>query len=289
MEQSFDHRQGSPTEAYRVLPEPLDPTAFVQEPISWRNVGAWGCLVWMIIYFFGGFLFLTALLGAGLTDSPTARRLADWWILPSGILGLVAAVVAKLWRRADERRELKQETLQARQAAEEEAKALTAELLQIREISQQLITQILHDLDAAGTGLQSAEDHLANNAPAPLWDAVQSGAAYLARYCNTLQELARRMDRYTSALRDRQHTFPPLPFQSTQLPEPGSLMEKLQSIVGRGQTNPSYATLWEEYKTHKMTPYGFSTLEQAITDLPEAVNTATAELEKATSINTDTD
>lgn len=288
MEQSFDRPQGNSPEEYRVFPEPPDPAALGQGPLSWRNVGAWGCLAWMIIYFFFGFLFVTVLLGTGLTDSPTGRRMLDWWIVPSGILAFTATIVVKLWRRRGERRELQQQALEARQSAEKEAKALTADLLQIRETSQQLIGQIPHDLDTAGTWLRSAEDHLSNNAPAPFWDAVQTSAAYLARCCSTSQELTRRVDRYASALRGRQHTFPPLPFQPTELPQPGSLIAKLQSIVGRGQTNASCATLWEEYKTHKMTPYGFSTLEQAITDLPEAVKAATTDLEKATSIDTDT-
>lgn len=284
MGSAFKHPQGNPHEECRVFPEPPEPVAPTQEPVKWGNVGAWGCLVWMIVYFVGGFLFLAFLLGAGLTDNPTLRSTADWWLLPSGILGFAATIVVKLWRRAKERRELqRQEDEAARLAKEEEANVLTAELLEIRQSSMQLAAQMPRFLSNADASLRSAEEKFHDNASTPFWEAVQSSALRLAQFCATSQELARSADRYYGVLRDRRHTFPPFPIHPAELPNPTSLVDTLQSVVRRGQMNPPFAMMWEQYKAHQMAVYGFLTLEQAINGLPEAVIDVTNLLKSAIS------
>src|SRR5574337_1113189 len=159
MGSTFKHPHGNPHEEYQVLPEPPEPVAAAQELVNWRNVGAWGCMAWMIVYFLGGFLFLVFLLGAGLTDNPTLRSIADWWLLPSAILGFAATIVVMRWKRAKARREFYQhETEATRQAKETEANSLTAELLKIRQVSLQLAAQMPQFLQDANASLQSVEE-----------------------------------------------------------------------------------------------------------------------------------
>lgn len=283
MANACDQPPGDTPEAYRVCPEPPEPVAPTLAPMNWGNVGAWGCVTWMIVYFVGGFLFLAFLLGAGLTDSPTLRRMADWWLLPSGILGFAIAIVVTRWKRAQARRALEHQAAEARQAKEEEAKALTAQLLELRESARQLAAQMPLCVDEANASLQCAEEKFNENAAHPFWDAVQRSALQLARWCATAQALGHSADRYYGALRGRQHTFPPFPVQLAGLPDPMPIAEQLQALVRRGQTNAPLAMVWESYKTHHMAVSGFSRLEQAIDGLPEAASGVTELLKRALS------
>lgn len=150
---------------------------------------------------------------------------------------------------------------------EEEANRLTAYLVEIRQSAVSIakeMPQLLYDAEA---WLQKAEKDFTDNAYSPFWDALYKVVTCLALFFDNANKLVELKANYHNSLKGRKHNFPAFPVDLASLPNPGSLLDKLNFLLRRGQTNFNFALIWESHKTRKVLVSGFSTLEESINDL----------------------
>lgn len=279
----FRHLQGDSHGEYRVFPEPPEPREPPEAISGWAGLetGSVGCGTWFAAFFLGLVFFIPITVAVGIFDEGQFPDAVVAWFIISGILSfpivyLIHSLIAA--KRARQfQREMAQDARKAAEAArkgkEDEANSLTARLLVVRQSFVDLATQMPELLDNASAWLQQAEDEFNDNAFGPFWEAVENSAVCLAQFGANAQELAKNADWYYAALRGRQHTFPPFPVHPAELPNPMPIADRLRSVVRRGQTNFQFAMIWEQRKTRRVLVYGFSTLEQAINGVREALIT----------------
>jgi len=219
-------------------------------------------------YFAGG--FVVAAVPAALHASGIVINivLAVWFAASF----VVSRIVPKRIIERRRLRKLEHEFMErSRLYAEEEARELTIEALNLIKSSRTLPARMPALLDEARSWLRQAEDEFNENAFGPFWEALEQSVVRLAEFEWNVNTLVRYADRYRAILTGREHTFPAFPVDLGRLPDPMPVAEEVRSVLRRGQTNFQFAMIWEQYKTRRTIAHGFQTLEEAINQAPASL------------------
>ncbi len=169
--------------------------------------------------------------------------------------------------------------------ASEEAEVLSKQLNNYIEVSVKLIKQDLpQSLKSASELLEQAETEYNDNAFGPFWDCVEEAAKNLVFFNNGIHQLSGNAQEYYKSLHSREHNFSLFPVYE-DIPNLKSLLEKLQTVVRKGQTNFEFATIWEQRKTHEVLIAGFRTLGEAVSNLSSTVENSISDLKNSISLD----
>src|ERR1051326_3319112 len=233
------------------------------------------------------------------------RRLAPDNVLPAALLILVLGGFAALGvgglvrlvlrrsreaRAAIEQQELQREydreyaillaaaRTEADQRARAEANKRTQEAQLLLEKIQDLRRRSNAHLREAERQLAVANGEFQATAYAPFWDAVEAAALNLDKLASCLRALPTAVGAYRKLLTGRQHTFPLNVVNPKALPQPEDQLRQFRALVRLGQTDISFATIWEHRRTREVLIAGFRTLAEGIANIEETVRVAMRDL-----------
>ena len=208
------------------------------------------------------------------------------------VIGLHSWVIFRLTSKKErakaqeERRNVDSANKIAISQAENEARSVTTSLMTTFESSAVIASELPQCLSRAASSLQRAEQEYKDNAFSPFWDAVENAAQQLAVFNDKAKQISKSADQYYGGLQGRKHTFPSFPANSSNLPNPSSVLNELRRVVRMGQTNFQFANIWEHRRTREVMIAGFRTLGEAVNNLGSTVESAVYGLQQ--SISTDT-
>lgn len=179
------------------------------------------------------------------------------------------------------RLQLRDARTEAEQRARAEAETRTQEAQALLEYIRDLQGQCNANLQRATTQIALADDEFRATAYAPFWDAVETAALNLDSVTSDLRSLRANAGSYFSLLRGRRHNFPLSVVDHKALPQPSESLRQFRSLVRMGQTDISFATIWEHRRTREVLIAGFRTLAEGIANIETSVLTAVRELSNA--------
>ena len=281
---------------YRVLPKEVDPRPIPQVdsvPLSdWEKKdikGLGGC---------AGFFFAATIFGGVLAVGISAHMDSASVAVVAGISAVFVVIGLHSWvlfritskkeraKAQEERRNVDSANKTAISQAENEARYATTSLMTTFESSAVIASELPQCLSRAANSLQRAEQEYKDNAFSPFWDAVENAAQQLAVFNDKAKQISKSADQYYGGLNGRKHTFPSFPANSSNLPNPSSVLNELRRVVRMGQTNFQFANIWEHRRTREVMIAGFRTLGEAVNNLGSTVENAVYGLQQ--SISTDT-
>jgi hypothetical protein len=267
---------------YRVEPPAIQPgEPIARPPLMERD--AIGCAAIVYIgFFFLSTYFIDVVFSKSLGISDMATSCGVILMVNILAVGITLAVLAQ--RSAGKHQELKAADLKTRrEAANEEAEALTKKATEILQRSRDNAPKLAKYVDNASSWLAQAQREYADNAYGPFWDAVEQSAINLAAFRQTAEQLTRDSASYYQILSGRSHNFPVLPITSRALPDPTAALIELQRTVRAGQTSEVFAIIWEHRKTREAVIAGFRNLGEAMSNLRFTVQGSVDELRSVVS------
>lgn len=245
---------------------------------SWAGVCGAASGTFIVWWFVVGNL-ANNLYGTGVaTEPPSAVILGT--IVSWVILFLVGTFLAYLRYGRKRIVELTRSRLNAKQ---QEAEQLSQKAVVALASSVQLASDLPAILDAARNCLQKAEREFAERAFGPFWDAVEKAARHLEVFRGGLATVRRDADSFYKALDGRRHSFPSFGSRASALPDPSPVVQELQRLVRRGQTDFQFANIWEHRRTREVLIAGFRTLEDGISNLGYAISSSISDLQSSLS------
>ena len=133
--------------------------------------------------------------------------------------------------------------------------------------------------DAASGCIRRAAEEYRQNAFAPFWDAVEESAQRLDNIRSCIEKLRKNAEEYYQVVPRGNHTFPPFPVKTNEIPDPRPIAEEFRHVVRLGQTDFQFAMIWEQRKTREVLIAGFRTLGEAVENLGNAMATSVSQLE----------
>lgn len=177
--------------------------------------------------------------------------------------------------RLDEPRRQEEERRRQAERREAEQRALLLSLTNLVSDSKRVACELGNLVLAAEDSNDLAEREFESGVFAPFWDAVEQAAVQLARCDTHIRALIARSTHYDEEA--RKLTSPPPAFElslSTLLPPVVRANQRLRAIVRRAQGDPHFATIFELRKINKTLVAGFSTLGEALKELPLRVESS---------------
>ncbi len=159
-----------------------------------------------------------------------------------------------------------------------EAETKTSHVKSYLRSSLTLAAEVPECLHTASGWLQTAEREYRANAFAPFWDAVEQAAIWLGDYNYKVKEISGKAHYYYKELDGCAHTFPVFPVSIQSLPDATFVISELRRITRLGQTNFHFANIWEHRSTRREIVAGFTTLNNAISNLGSAIEDSVSNL-----------
>lgn len=170
--------------------------------------------------------------------------------------------------------------------ASNQVEALSNQLNNNLEISERLVKHDLPtSLERASEFLNQAKIEYNDNAFGPFWDCVEEAARNLASFNDIICKLSQSAENYYNSLYNIEHNFPVFFPAHEDLPDPKPILEELEVLVRKGQTNFQFAIVWEHRETREVLIAGFHTLGEAISNLALTVEGSFDELNTSISTN----
>jgi hypothetical protein len=118
--------------------------------------------------------------------------------------------------------------------------------------SEDLARRIPKLLDQASVSAGLADKEYRENAFAPFWDAVEQVARHLDAFNKDVRQLSDCAQQYRALVRRHPDRFPSFRIRTEALPDPKGILADLQRLTRMGQTNFSFAIIWEQRKTREV-------------------------------------
>jgi hypothetical protein len=164
-----------------------------------------------------------------------------------------------------------------------EAHQLTQQASNALASSVRIASDLPAALAAANGWLRKAETEFQERAFGPFWDAIERAAGNLEVFRKGVTTVNQNADTFYKTLEKRQHSFPRFGTRPETLPDPKPVLEDLQQLVRRGQTDFQCANLWEQRRTREGLIAGFRTLEDGISHLGHAISNSLSDFQSTLS------
>jgi len=162
-----------------------------------------------------------------------------------------------------------------------EAQTLSESLKQNINNCLNLLDNLPQHLATAAGYLNKACTDFNEKAYGPFWENIEGAALAFGRFKQDLDSLRYGSNDYYDKLANRRHTFPQYPAVQATFPDPGSVMQEFARIVRMGQTDYQFASIWEQRRTQKILIDGFSSLEDAVSNLSYRIDSGFQSLQTA--------
>lgn len=264
------------TEAqYQVLmEEPKGPTWREVAKSLWGDVGVVAVATLVILFLWTSFVDVARMNGA-FAKSTTGLLILVYvgWVPFFFVIGV-------LWAYRLNRNDIWRDRLTAKQA---EARQLTQRAGDALASSARLVSDLPAALEAARGWLRRAEAEFQERAFGPFWDALEKTASNLEVFRKGVTTVNQNADTFYKALEGHRHSFPSFGPRPEALPDPRPVVEDLQQLVRRGQTDFQFANIWEHRRTREVLIAGFRTLEDGISHLGYAISSSLSDLQSTLS------
>jgi hypothetical protein len=115
----------------------------------------------------------------------------------------------------------------------------------------------------------------------PFWEWIDNTVVLLQQFDRRVGRINEKAKEYYSNLAEREHTFPAFPIKSEQLPNPESLIMRLQKQIAEAQRDFQFSTIFEQRRTTSAVVAGFSNMQDAIRNLQNEVVNSISNLQSA--------
>lgn len=140
-------------------------------------------------------------------------------------------------------------------------------------------------LEATDDLLDRAERELGEGAFAPFWDSIEAATNELARFAQLLQQYEHQADQYMNLAKavDPAPTTVPVVLGSTDhLAIATDVAKRLSDLLGRAQRNFQFAMIFEQRRTNLLLFEGFTTLADALREIPRVIEDSVARVVQST-------
>lgn len=159
------------------------------------------------------------------------------------------------------------------------AKSLSEELNGILNRSQTIVRNLPQYISNAYYCLRISEQEFNENAFSPFWDQIEKATRSLENFYNDVRQICWNAKEYTMKLQGKLHNFPVFIYDlEAEKIDPAPIVNELNRIVRKGQTNFQFATIFEQKKTQKILIMGFQNLSDAINNLSYSMASSINEL-----------
>ena len=165
----------------------------------------------------------------------------------------------------------------ARRQAIEEAAVRTSDTATVLAQIHDACKLAAADTSLANRHLRTAGVEFSESAFGPFWDALEAAAVAFERVNERSVTLGQLLPRYRRLLAGRQHNFPMPPIGADALPNVTDGLRTLRELLRKGQTNPTFATIWEHRQTRRVMASGFQNLAACLREID---GTLTASLQE---------
>jgi hypothetical protein len=226
-------------------------------------------------------------LGSLYIDATSKRQITGWGYFQLVVMGvaLIWILVTFIQKQAEEakkERELaeaaERKRNEERRAHENEQRRIEDSLANLSGEVNALGAKLPSCISDAERNLDTAEREFSDGAFAPFWDAVEGATTNLATFDDSIRRMTSNATEYLETAKKLDRNAGALQLAQSRVPNPSSIVERLRSVVRKGQKNFQFATIYEQRKTNKLLVSGFSTLGQALYDLQDRMHASLAEL-----------
>jgi len=172
------------------------------------------------------------------------------------------------------------------ESLEWQARAKTAKASEALEETLQVMLPLPELLQASRVSLQKARKEFADRAFGPFWDAIESAVSKLAEFQNATDRLAYLASVYDGFLSDWPNNFPPFPTKERPIPDPRPVLQRLQDLMRKGETDFQFASIleqrrirMEQKKTREVMAAGFQNLGDAIQYVGDRITSSLNQME----------
>jgi myosin heavy subunit len=180
------------------------------------------------------------------------------------------------WRVKAEADRIKQHRAEQRQLASRLENLLRQSTASARELPN-LIAEAERSLDLA-------EYECGRRAFVPFWDAIEAAAKKLATVEMTLQRLIQNSQFYQKDVSELETPAPLFQIGLDTLPDASHTANRMRELYSRTDTDFEFTSIYQQRTTNKLLIAGFSTMTQAIEELPDRLQSSLGQLASSVSI-----
>jgi len=135
------------------------------------------------------------------------------------------------------------------------------------------------------TGAGDEVEFFDEGAFAPFWDSIEAATNELARFEQLLQQYEHQADQYMNlakAVDPASATVPVVLGSNDHLAIATDVAKRLSDLLGRAQRNFQFAMIFEQRRTNKLLFEGFTTLADALREIPRVIEESVARVVQST-------
>jgi hypothetical protein len=228
-----------------------------------------GCIGMGIVVFFMGSLAWGALVAANPASGVPLS------FLTFGLAIALPLLVTKVMRSValtENTRRVVMERLEAASLREqsrenETASATAGELVRIYRDQPDNLTSLHTLLNQGDAILDEADQLFVERAYTPFWDATEQALEQLRAFNDRVKLISISARQYYQLLEGREHTFPPFPVNTEDIPAPYALVQRLSKAIAPAHRDFQFASIYEQRKTSNAIIAGFRNMQEAIARL----------------------
>lgn len=199
----------------------------------------------------------------------------------------VPLLITKIFRDSARQRIVQQlvsarlnRTHEAEQQRENQAVVEAARKLDIIYIEQLTnLTTLRALLSQADTTLVHSDQLFKDRAFTPFWDSIEEVVDSLEKFNQRVGLINTSAKQYYELLEGREHSFPPFPVKSDQIPNPDTFVRRLSQVIAVAHRDFQFASIYEQRKTTSAVVAGFRSMQEAITRLGEDIVSSISSLQ----------
>ena len=224
------------------------------------------------------------IIGCGIIAAIISSLISFEYFLLVFIAVIITSVIFRISKAQNKNREIAtSRQIYEHKSIEEESRNLSRQLNNTIVAANQRSSELPINLKDTSEHLKRSRQEFVDRAFGPFWDEVEKAIMSLGKFTTGVRDLTESCNSYAKALKNRKHNFPNAIIEIDKIPDHKPSLVELQKVIRMGQTDFEFATIWEHRRTRKVLISGFRTLEDAIGNIGNYVETSYTDLQKSVS------